>query len=289
MIYVRLIGGLGNQMFQYAAGRRLAIHHNTKLVLDRSWFGTKDPTGAAVRCYELDCFKIDATLTDKPAANYEGAGIVSKLGRKLGFKNSNLINEPSGGFHPKILFAPNGTILHGYWQNELYFRETSQIIRKDFTFLGDHTAANKEAAKKIASTEAISLHVRRGDYVASSSTNQFHGTSTLDYYAAAIAYVTKLVKNPHFYVFSDDSKWTKQNIVSKHPMTFVDNNPPEKGYMDMRLMSDCKHHIIANSSFSWWGAWLNSNPNKVVVAPKQWFNDPKVNAEHKLPPEWVRL
>lgn len=290
MIYVRMIGGLGNQMFQYAAGRRLALHHKTNLTLDTSWFGTKDPSGAAVRTYELNCFAIEATPTDTPAANYEPSGRIGRVLHRLNLSGKRkIITESSLGFDPQILELPDGIVLNGYWQNDQYFKDVSDAIRADFNFVPKPSTQNIKMAAQIATTTAVSLHIRRGDYVASKVTNHYHGTSPLDYYYAAIKQLVAAVPNPTFYVFSDDPEWCKANLKLDYPTVFVDHNPPDKGYEDMRLMSLCQHHIIANSSFSWWGAWLGINPDKQVFAPKIWFKDEAANANHSLPKAWTRL
>jgi hypothetical protein len=289
MIFVRLIGGLGNQMFQYAAARRLAERHRTEVVLDTSWLETRDPGGATTRFYELGCFELAARITDRPAADYHVTGYVARARRRLGLLNRHLINESGPGFDAAVLDAPDRTVLNGYWQDVRYFEDAAPAIRAAFTFRGELSDANRATAESMAATDAVSLHVRRGDYVSNPTTSRFHGTCSLEYYAAAIHRVSQVVKEPHFYVFSDDPAWTKAHLRCDHPMTFVDDNPPDRGFEDMRLMSACRHHIVANSSFSWWGAWLGPNDDKIVVAPRTWFRDPVANAAQELPASWVRL
>ena len=275
MITVKLYGGLGNQMFQYAAGLRLATHHQTKLAIDLSWFETIGKTADTRRVYELDCFNLSA----------QPAGFMNKVfgGRSV------TIKEKGFRFDPEILSAPANATLDGYWQSYLYFEDAAETIRRDFNFALPPSAPNAAMLNEIAKVTAVSLHVRRGDYITNEAANKFHGTSPLDYYRMAIEYLSARVKNPHFFVFSDDPEWCKANLTIDFATTYVDHNPPDKGYEDLRLMSHCKHHIVANSSFSWWGAWLNSNPEKIVVAPKIWFLDSSIDTTDLVPTSWKRL
>ena len=135
----------------------------------------------------------------------------------------------------------------------------------------------------------MSLHVRRTDYVQNALTNKIHGVCDQDYYASCVRYIGDQVSNPHFFIFSDEPQWAKDNLMFDFPMTVVDCNDASRNYEDLRLMSTCKHNIIANSSFSWWGAWLNSNPNKIICAPKQWFTDSTRNTKDLIPSNWIRL
>lgn len=148
---------------------------------------------------------------------------------------------------------------------------------------------NEQVAQNILSVNAVSLHVRRGDYVSNLTINQFHGTCSLEYYNQAIAQIAKKVETPHFFVFSDDPEWVKSNLKIDYSITIVDHNNADKNYEDIRLMSLCKHHIIANSSFSWWGAWLCRNPNKIVIAPLKWFNDKSINTTDLIPDGWIKI
>ena len=138
-------------------------------------------------------------------------------------------------------------------------------------------------------SNAVSLHVRRGDYVSDPATNRFHGTCSPDYYRQAVDYVIGRAGVPHLFVFSDDQEWTRANLQFAVPRRSSSANPPDCGYRDMQLMARCRHHIIANSSFSWWGAWLNPSPEKIVVAPKQWFSSPRNDTRDLVPPNWVRM
>jgi hypothetical protein len=290
MIYVRLTGGLGNQMFQYAAGRELAQRHQTELVLDVSAYENQ-PEGETPRHYELGIFKHSARLADgaqvKLAAKAARASRLDKLlGRKPGI---TVVRESGFPFEPAVLKAPDNSYLIGYWQSEKYFPSVRAELLEDFTLKHEPDAANAKTAAEIAAVTAVSLHVRRGDYVTNANAAKFHGMTSLEYYREAIKQMAGQVKEPHFFVFSDDPGWCRENLKFDLPMTFVTNNSGDKGYEDMRLMSQCRHHIIANSSFSWWGAWLNPRADKIVLAPGRWFNDSTVDTRDIYAQGWVKI
>jgi hypothetical protein len=216
------------------------------------------------------------------------------LKRRLGFwppvpDQLTQINEQGFPFDPAILKAPDNSYLVGYWQTEKYFNSVRPQLLRDFSFKAKPNAKNTATAKQITSTNAVSLHVRRGDYASDATTNQFHGLSPLEYYRRAIELVAGKVKAPHFFVFSDDPQWCKDNLATGHPTTYVTNNDGNTGHEDMRLMVQCQHHIIANSSFSWWGAWLDEKPKPIVVAPERWFNDPAVDTKDIYAKGWIKL
>jgi hypothetical protein len=162
-------------------------------------------------------------------------------------------------------------------------------IRKDFEFLEPAKDRNAEVLEQIRHSFSISIHVRRGDYVTLAAASEFHGLMGPDYYkAGAEAILRGKNETPSFFVFSDDPEWCKENIKLPGEITYIDWNTGKNSFEDMRLMSNCKHHVIANSSFSWWGAWLNPSKEKIVVAPKQWFNDTS-NQTDIVPESWIRL
>jgi len=284
MIVTRLMGGLGNQMFQYAAGRRLALHRQTELKLDLSWLENEGKKATAVRTYELDCFNIAQIFADpKDLSNRKGL----LRSRKSDGEKISVFNEDGFAFDKNVLNLPDNTLLSGYWQSEKYFKDIADTIRSDFTFMSPPKGKSLEIAERINNSTSISLHVRRGDYATNKETNVYHGLAPIEYYNAAVAKIMTTVQNPHFYVFSDDPEWTKEHIKLRSPATYVDHN--SKGAEDMRLMSMCQHHIIANSSFSWWAAWLNPSTDKIVIAPKQWFNLKTLDTSDLIPASWIRL
>lgn len=289
MIIVQLIGGLGNQMFQYAAGRRLAHIHNTELHLDLTRF-----ISDSLRDYGLDKFRINAKIVSPDLLKQVQFSrldtlrieITNLYSKKTGFQ---FVKEQSFDFNKQVLSLPNNVYLEGFWQSEKYFKDIQGILEQEFSIKDEQDRANRKLAELIHSTESVNLHIRRGDYISNPATNEFHGTCSLDYYHRALEKLTKTVKKPHLFIFSDDPEWVRSNLHVVYPSTLVEINGPEKDYEDMRLMSLCNHHIIANSSFSWWGAWLCKNPDKQVYAPKNWFNSSDYNTKDLIPENWHRI
>lgn len=201
---------------------------------------------------------------------------------------TRLVVEPHFHYWPGIREVSHNAYLAGYWQSEKYFSDASETIRADFTFRQPLSEQNAEMAERIGQGMSVSLHVRRGDYASNPKTNTAHGLCSLEYYRAAVLHMAEHIERPEFFVFSDDIAWVKANLEIDFPCWYVDHNQGTESYNDMRLMSLCRHHIIANSSFSWWGAWLNRDPDKIVVAPRRWFANGK-RSEDLLPASWVSL
>ena len=296
MIIVKLMGGLGNQMFQYAAGRRLAHRHNTQLKLDLSFLESGGVTTR--RVYELDHLNISAGIaTALEVAEYTGTGtnflqsLLAAVRRSIGLATAepHRYVERHFQFDPALLDAPDNSYLAGYWQSEKYFADIGDILRHEFAVRAEPDDWNRRMAEEIKATESFSIHVRRGDYVSDKTTGDYHGICSLRYYQAAVDMVVSQVRSPHFFVFSDDPAWVKENLTVHYPMTYMDHNGPGRGHEDLRLMSLCRHHIIANSSFSWWGAWLCRNPDKIVIAPDTWFNKGEIDTKDLLPARWIRI
>lgn len=268
-------------MFEYAVGRSLAAKRKAdlKVVFNH-------PPAYSARKYQLDCFRLMPDLKVEIIGG--GTDLLSKIKKTIFSSKENVIKERSFTYDPEVLKSPDGVMLDGYFQSEKYFRDIENLIRNDFTFKKNLTGRNKEVADRIRNSSSISLHIRRGDYVADKSTNAFHGAASLDYYVQGVKYLKNKVTSPRYFVFSDDISWAKDNL--KLPdATFIDWNVGGNDYIDMQLMSMCQHNIVANSSFSWWGAWLNANPRKIVIAPKRWFADKSMNTKDLLPSSWIKL
>ncbi len=294
MIVVRVKGGLGNQMFQYAAGLRLAHVRQVELKLDLSYY-KRPPEGSTPRKFELDRLNISAPVaipeeigcfTRDPAGGRRWRRLVLRL---LGASGRPWIREDTPRFDPRVLRAPRDAYLDGYWQSERYFGDVVDRVRSEFTFRDPLEGKSREIADRIGSCESVSLHVRRADYISHSRAAARHGTCPLEYYRRAVAEINRRVGHPEFYVFSDDAKWAREYIQTEFPSTFVDHNDPEYGFDDMHLMSLCRHHVIANSSFSWWGAWLSRPLNRIVIGPRRWFADSESASADLLPTDWLRL
>lgn len=290
MIGVRLMGGLGNQMFQYAIARKLANDHHTTAWLDLQFYEDQSAVDTP-RQYELDCFALTPHFLKpekrpiEPQPNYLGPrGSILQLAHRLQGKAWHIYSESHYNFDPKVLEAPDKTYLIGYWQTEKYFADIRSALLKDFGFRSPPTGENMKLLERIRSCEAVSIHVRRGDYVTNKNASTFHGTKDQAYYDNALSIITSKINNPVLFVFSDDPEWCQTNLKFSYETMYVSGNT--KGFEDMRLMSQCKHNIIANSSFSWWAAWLNENERKIVVAPNEWFKDSKVDTSDVIPDSW---
>ena len=203
-------------------------------------------------------------------------------------RGCDLIVEPYLDYWAGINQVSPNAYLMGYWQSEKYFQFIEAIIRADFVFKQAMSNSNQLIANQIEQSNAVSLHVRRGDYANNPLTAATHGLCSMDYYMQAIQHIGECVYEPNFFIFSDDIVWVKENLKINFPCFYVDGNYGEESYNDMRLMSLCKHHIIANSSFSWWGAWLNQYAGKIVIAPNKWFAH-DTDVKDLLPESWVKL
>ncbi len=290
-------------MFQYAAGRSLSIRHDVPLKMDLSGFSE-----SPLRAYCLHCFKVVEEFASSREC-YATGGIprtfpqaVTSLLRTILFKTGRAIRLPDmssapfpglfvdkmDGFSPEFRLLPDNVYLQGYWQSEEYFKEIEQTIRSEFEVKLPPTGKNLEFADWVKSCQSVSVHVRRGDYVSDPSTRKVHGLCPLEYYQMSIGELAEELNDPQFFVFSDDPGWARDNLRPGYPVHIVDHNSPETPWEDLRLMSLCHHHIIANSTLGWWGAWLSRNPDKIVIAPDRWFALAGLSVPDLLPKEWRR-
>jgi hypothetical protein len=291
MIVVKLIGGLGNQMFQYALARHLAEKRQATLKLDVLEFETYE-----LHEYSLGHFNIRESLASAEEVallTMAPGGTVKRFVRRLlGLPKllpATYIREKQDfHFEPEALSLPDGVYLDGHWQCEKYFSDIRSIILKEFTVKYPQQGRDEQLAALIKSCDSVSIHIRRGDYVSDPKTSKLIGTTSLNYYHRCIERLRQTVKNPHFFIFSDDPQWVRDNLKLS-PATIVDHNNADTNYEDLRLMSQCKHHIIANSSFSWWGAWLNPRKDKLIFAPKRWFADDGFDTKDVIPGGWIRM
>lgn len=295
MIISKLKGGLGNQMFQYAAGLALAKRQETSFKTDLSQLkGTANTLDYTKRDYELKVFSIAENFANENEINLfigNRNSVLYKIkNRYLPYLIKNkYYNEPSLKFDDSIFTLGKNLYLDGYFQSEKYFANEIELINNNFSFKKDPFGLNLETGNKIKNENSISLHVRRNDYLSSVNQNLFGNICTIEYYNKAVSFLKSKVNNPVFYIFSDDISWAEENIKTDCESHFINNNTGENSFEDMRLMSLSKHNIIANSSFSWWGAWLNANPKKIVVAPSKWLNDPNCITADIIPTTWVKI
>jgi len=280
MIVARLFGGLGNQLFQYAAGRALADHLGTDLALDPRYLGGDRACGMGH--FVQARYRTDAPLPPAKSGGLLRYGLWRLFGRSPRFHR-----ERGLGFDPDFLSLPDGTYLHGYWQSERYFAAIADRLRADLAFTTPLDPANADMAARIETAPcAVSVHVRRGDYLASGS----YAACPPEYYRQAIARLTDDVDGPlTCFIFSNDPAWARDNLDLGAEQVVVDINDETRGAFDMHLMSRCAHHVIANSTFSWWGAWLGTGPDKRVIAPANWFGTARLSNPDLIPEGWLRL
>jgi len=293
-VCVRLVGGLGNQLFQYATARAVALRNKAELVLDaRAYSAAPAPAALARnthRSFDLQHFAIAAQIGREeqlppPRSRRFCYYRWRYFGRHPRFKR-----QRGHGFNPSVLALGTDVYLHGYFQSERYFAEFADTLHRELRIGTPPSAENARWLDDIRAGPSVSLHVRRGDYVSTSGVRASFGTCSPDYYRRALARIRERSNtDPTVYVFSDEPGWVRDNLTLGAPMRVIGHNGGTTAYEDMRLMSACTHHVIANSSFSWWGAWLDSNPKKCVVAPKRWFNDRKLANPDIVPETWETL
>lgn len=293
MIILRLSGGLGNQMFQYAAGLALARRHGAELRFDLDWFeANRLHQGLELaRVFRLK-LPMASRLDRRKILGWFAYPMLRRIvsRRSLPFlRPSRFVVEPYFHYWQRFEGLPADVYIDGYWQSERYFAPISDEIRRAFQFVLPMDARSGGLAQKMASEISVSLHVRRGDFFRERRVSSVHGVDLTGYYKKAVQAFIERLANPHFYIFSDEPEWVRQHLDIASACTIVDHNHGADSYRDMQLMSQCKHHIIANSSFSWWGAWLNPNPDKIVIAPRQWFKVSYFDTRDLYPPDWIVL
>jgi hypothetical protein len=297
-IIMLLQGGLGNQMFQYALGRRLADERKVPLVLDTSMLGGKANNKDTIRTFRLGAFNIRAQVSEKTNARILSGDIFGEWGSRqyrrvlqhLPFRWRSYIHETESHKYDPYIFKVGKTVcLMGFWQSEMYFIDHRRFLLEDFSLKEIITGRNLDFALQIEEVNSVGIHVRRGDYVTNRITNEYHGVCPLEYYLKCVSQLEEEVEKPHYFVFTDDPLWVRENLHLNNPMTVMDQNGVEKDYLDMYLMSLCKHFIIANSSFSWWGAWLAEYPEKIIYAPKIWVRDSSIETRDFIPDGWRKI
>jgi hypothetical protein len=277
-------------MFQYAAARTVTARSDCNLKLDLSWFGT-DPD----RQFALSPFNIKAQIIPPEYSKLPNSGAIFRYGRRF----LRLIRPNQGGipvfvensfqFDPAIEQVHAPVLMEGYFQSEKYFNSIREHIAHDFTLRDAPSPSVYKILSEINQCDAICLHIRRGDYINNNAANAYHGTCSLDYYKSGLEVVVQGLERPHCFVFSDDMVWVRDNFRTDIPTTLVEVNSVTSAHEDLRLMAACKRFVIANSSLSWWGAWLGSREGKIVVAPRQWFKGGTNTIVDLIPPNWISL
>ena len=291
MIVSNIIGGLGNQMFQYACGYSLAKKLESELCLTIDLFENYKLHNG----YQLqNIFGINnRSLTNSEIYNFLGLRGNKNFRRVLSkniarnFRPMKWIQEESIRYFDQIENISSSSYLHGYWQSEKYFKNYADDIKEIFSFENiDLSKKDKEIIKSMKESPSVSLHIRRGDYTNKKNQDIFN-VLDIDYYLNALNNIKRNYPEFITYIFTDDSEWVSDNIIKElNESILISHNKGIDSFKDMVLMSNADHNIIANSSFSWWGAWLNNNPEKIVIAPKIWFIDDISKSLDIVPESW---
>ncbi len=297
MIIIKIFGGLGNQMFQYAFARSLSIKYNRRLIIDKTYFNKENyPFNLHPKYYP---YKLNLYNTNNEFISSNISKYIKNVRRKRIYSIANPIVSHSffrqyipeyfnqRNFSFKNTKKSKIAFIDGYWQKFKIVEEYKNDISKNLTLKDENISElNKKIINRISSTNSVSVHFRRGDYISNPKFLANYEICSLKYYKSAMDYIKKIVNDAVFYIFSDDINWVKKNMNFEYSIVFIDNNEPDHEHQ--YLMSQCKHNIIANSSFSWWGAWLNKNPDKIVIAPAKWFRSEDRKDDIYYPKSWVR-
>jgi hypothetical protein len=296
MVFSKIISGLGNQLFQYAIGRQISLNNNTDLRLDTSFYVHQN-----LRSYKLNKFNIKADIAaEKEVAEflspYKSLALQAKIYRRLNkfipkYKRRYFNEAAWWEYEPDLFRVGNNTYLDGYWQHYKYFENLDKRIIEELTLKDKYPILAEQLLADVIENEySVSLHIRRGDYISDINANKLMGVLPISYYLQAMKMFKEKIKSPTFYVFSDDLTWASKSLREVGVIHLVDIANGEQEHLELDLMSKCRHNIIANSSFSWWGAFLNRNPKKIVVAPHKWVIPNDINAKIKLQfPSWVTI
>ena len=292
MIVVKLISGLGNQLFQYSFARRISLERNVPLKLDISFYDSQD-----LRAYKLDCFNIEAEVITRQEVNRflrkdwlwparKGWNATQRLFPY--YKKRFVEEQEKFEYDPAMNKMGKNAYIVGYWQHHQYHQRHESTLRKELTLRPSYQQKVGQLRDEIeANGQSVSLHIRRGDYVTDPYAKGRFGALPMSYYRKAIEQIKQRTVKPEIYVFSDEIDWAKEHLNVECPTHYVSLDDPDQDVLELFLMSRCKHNIMANSTFSWWGAYLNSNPEKIVIAPQRWSNDPHVNSKINIqPPQW---
>lgn len=292
MVIVKLMGGLGNQMFQYALGKAMAKRLETTLKLDLDFLLDRTPRENFVfRDYDLDVFNLSverALPDDISPFFYQPKNKFDKLFSRLKKWWVPYTAYREAHFHvdPAVFLLSGNIYLEGYWQSAQYFQDIEDEIRTDFSFRSPIAPTSKQLSDEIENKNSVCINVRRADFLNTS----FHGVCNMNYFGPAIEFMASRVVNSHFFVFSDDPEWCLNNFKLPYRFTFVGHeHKGEKFSSYLQLMAQCKHFIIPNSSFAWWAVWMNQGDEKVVVAPTVWFTDSSWDTCDLIPNTWIRM
>jgi len=299
MIIVRLRGGLGNQLFQYAAAYALASHYGAELKGDAYTYSKHK-----YRKLELKKFRIGyKEASRKEVHQFTGSNpLVRYFNKQENYLRCPMVfAQPHYHFYEDFFQLPSSIYLSGYFQSEKYFKTVEDEIRKMYLLNDTWDTQNEDIILRMKETTSVAIHVRKGDYSSNTSYASFFGQLDDNYYKSAISRMKEKFHQPQFFFFSDNIEMCRKTFSYVEHATFVSHNQGDNSFKDLLLMSSCHHQIIANSTFSWWAAWLNSSSDKLVIAPKRWFNKEYstlrlpvyparlYNTKDLIPPDWVKL
>lgn len=298
MIVVRLMGGLGNQMFQYSTAKALALKNNTKLKIDTTFLDDKSGEHEVVthRDLDLEIFKINLERATKEEVEYfNGKKYNSFFGKiynrlQLLFRGKKLVIEDRTHFNNFILQLRGDYCIVGAWQNEKYFIDFKDDLKQEFVFKNPIEQISNVLHQQILNTNSVCVNVRRGDYLTSPLYSKTIGALDIKYIRDSMSFIEEKTSNPVFYLFSDDVEWCKRNLNNSSNCVFVDHSHAGNKFANyLQLMTNCKHFIIPNSTFGWWAAWLGEKKDSLILAPKQWTREDYKKMNEVVPSRWVTI
>jgi hypothetical protein len=293
MITVVLKGGMGNQLFQYSLGLYLSVLNSSELVLDLTYLNNS-PAFIVKRDYSLEMFNINHKCinqnTFNPLFSNIGRSEILRYAKINRFANifSNIIyvSETKPFIYDHKLISLKGNLyLNGYWQNYKYIENINNLIKEKFSIKSEYLLNCSELYNLISNSESVCVNIRRTDFVI----NKLYGDTSIDYYRNAYNYIKEKLNKPIFVINSDDIEWCKKNLQFMEPKIYIELENDYKYITQFYLMKNCKHFIIPNSTFAWWAAFLSDNKRKIVITPRKWFKDGKINHTGLIPSDWIML
>ena len=293
MIISRIFQGLGNQLFQYSFGRAMALRNNTELKIDTRFYLSPEVTINGVtyaRNFELSRYNLQLTeASDFEVAVFKGKAVPRFIDRVHWKLNPSLrprvIAEDLSRFSPELNDLKGNFYLDGYFTSEEFFKDHASLIRSEVTLKTEMNSENRDWAARMGSCNSVCISLRRTDFLA----NPLHNVCSTEYYLNGLKKVQELLgEDITVFIWSDDNAWTKENFKPPYPCHYMSHNFPDF-HEDLRLMTHCKHHVIPNSTFSWWAAWLGENEGQIVVAPERWLNSSEIAYHHIIPSRWHKI
>ena len=283
MIITEINGGLGNQLFQYAAGLSLSLRHQTQLKTAVQFKNADTSRSLGLSHFNLNL--IEASQ-EEVSQLYSGSAIDRAIQSILPAQFKHVYKEKHFAYQSGFEKLGSKVYLKGYWQSELYFSSITEQVKTTFTLKPEYYSSIQSLINEINTSESVSIHVRKGDYLLHPYSDYYASLESA-YYNNALAALQENLPQLKLYVFTDDPKWVKENLALPIPYTLISGVQTTSMYEDFQAMLTCKYHIIANSSFSWWTAWLSARDGKKVVAPKEWFKNGPSDTADLIPKSWL--